>query len=151
MARIRDFDAVCTSCRWKGAHAPDCELRDQMWPMIEVDTPIDWKARAERAELGKLRECGPEGGKWPDECIAEIDALEDKWDIDLCSTEFAAKFDRLYVKEAAAREAAEAALTIAQAKLDAVAAYVTELASIGDVWTDTAATRIRKLLEQDHG
>lgn len=35
---IRDGDAVCTTCRWKAAHSPDCPVKDEPWPMIEVLT-----------------------------------------------------------------------------------------------------------------
>lgn len=36
---IRDTDAVCITCRWKGDHAPDCAHRDLPWPKIAVEDP----------------------------------------------------------------------------------------------------------------
>lgn len=31
-----DSDAVCTACRWRGGHSPDCERRNEGWPTIRV-------------------------------------------------------------------------------------------------------------------
>lgn len=42
---IRDGDAVCTTCRWKGAHSPRCPLNDEAWPMIEVPAHQDPRER----------------------------------------------------------------------------------------------------------
>jgi hypothetical protein len=29
-----DHDAVCTSCRWRGHHSPQCERIGEPWPLI---------------------------------------------------------------------------------------------------------------------
>lgn len=36
MSDVIDFDAVCTVCRWKGAHSPECPRRDEPWPTIPM-------------------------------------------------------------------------------------------------------------------
>lgn len=33
---IPDSDAVCATCRWRFAHAPDCPLKDEPWPTVTV-------------------------------------------------------------------------------------------------------------------
>lgn len=33
---VRDTDLVCTACRWRAGHAPDCPRRDEPWPTIKV-------------------------------------------------------------------------------------------------------------------
>lgn len=47
---IRDGDAVCTTCRWKGAHSPDCPLKDEPRPMIEVQAHQDPRERIAELE-----------------------------------------------------------------------------------------------------
>ena len=39
----RNTDLVCTTCRWRAGHAPDCPRKDEPWPMIEVPhrIPLD--------------------------------------------------------------------------------------------------------------
>ena len=33
-ALLPDTDAVCATCRWRGAHAPDCPRKTEPWPTI---------------------------------------------------------------------------------------------------------------------
>lgn len=33
---IRNTDLVCTTCRYRDGHSPDCPLRDEPWPLVEV-------------------------------------------------------------------------------------------------------------------
>jgi len=34
---VRDRDALCTACRWRYAHSPDCERADETWPMVPIE------------------------------------------------------------------------------------------------------------------
>lgn len=38
VAMKRDTDLVCTTCRWRGGHSPDCPRKEEPWPMIEENT-----------------------------------------------------------------------------------------------------------------
>lgn len=35
-----DIDAVCTTCRWRSAHAPDCTDRKTPWPQRDLPQHI---------------------------------------------------------------------------------------------------------------
>ncbi len=37
----RDTDLVCTTCRWRAGHSPDCPRKDEPWPTFtpEASTP----------------------------------------------------------------------------------------------------------------
>lgn len=82
---------------------------------------IDWKAkaklaeaRAEKAEVEVERLKGrynePEGEIWPQEVCDAVDALEDRFGIELCGIDFASKHNRL-------REQAESQLQSARSDL----------------------------------
>lgn len=34
--QMPDSDAVCSTCRWRGNHAPQCERASEGWPTIPV-------------------------------------------------------------------------------------------------------------------
>lgn len=42
---LNDADAVCTSCRWRAAHAPNCPLVNTPWPTMHTDEQLAWSYR----------------------------------------------------------------------------------------------------------
>lgn len=32
---IQDTDLVCTDCRWRGGHSPDCPRKHEPWPTMD--------------------------------------------------------------------------------------------------------------------
>ena len=33
---VCDTDLVCTSCRWRAGHAPECERAAELWPTMQL-------------------------------------------------------------------------------------------------------------------
>lgn len=92
------------------------------------------QAEGERDEL-KASIRGEEGSLWPQEVRDAIDALEEKYDIELCSVAFAAKHDRL-------RERAEALAQSHKDRADRLAGAATSVRQIvlyptNDLMTDS--------------
>jgi hypothetical protein len=64
---IRDADAVCVVCRWKGGHADYCARKNDPWPTLKMRRELDapeltkrLRATQKQADRLKLAICGGE-------------------------------------------------------------------------------------------